>query len=95
MQPCPVFLPGKSHGEWSLVGYSPEGYEESDTTEWLSTAHREKSISSLYIRFLQFLIFKRLSQEKKTLICENRASLLFCVPGSSPGGSRVIRRGDG
>ena len=22
-QPTPVFLPGKSHGQWSLVGYSP------------------------------------------------------------------------
>ena len=33
--PTPVLLPGKSH-EWrSLVGYSPWGREESDTTEWL------------------------------------------------------------
>ena len=22
-QPTPVFLPGESHGQWSLVGYSP------------------------------------------------------------------------
>ena len=22
-QPTPVFLPGKSHGQWNLVGYSP------------------------------------------------------------------------
>ena len=28
-----VFLPGKSHGQRSLVGYSPWGREESDTTE--------------------------------------------------------------
>ena len=42
MQPSPVFLPGKSHGQRSLVGYSPKGYEESDTTERLSTAQREK-----------------------------------------------------
>ena len=32
--PTPVLLPGKSHG-WSLVGCSPWGREESDTTEWL------------------------------------------------------------
>ena len=25
MQPTPVFLPGKSHGQKSLVGYSPWG----------------------------------------------------------------------
>ena len=28
-----VFLPGKSHGRKSLVGYSPCGRKESDTTE--------------------------------------------------------------
>ena len=30
--PTPVFLPGKSHGQKSLVGYSPWGLEESDMT---------------------------------------------------------------
>ena len=30
--PTPVFLPGKSHGQRNLVGYSPWGHEESDTT---------------------------------------------------------------
>ena len=34
-QPTPVFLPGKSHGWRSLVGYSPWGHKESDTTEQL------------------------------------------------------------
>ena len=31
--PTPVLLPEKSHGQRSLVGYSPSGHEESDTTE--------------------------------------------------------------
>ena len=31
-EPTPVFLPGKAHGERSLVGYSPWGCKESDTT---------------------------------------------------------------
>ena len=31
--PTPVLLPGKSHGRKSLVGCSPWGREESDTTE--------------------------------------------------------------
>ena len=35
--PIPVFLPGKSHGQWSLVGYSPWGCKELDTNEWMST----------------------------------------------------------
>ena len=34
-QPTPVLLPGKSHGWRSLVGCSPWGREESDTTEQL------------------------------------------------------------
>ena len=36
-QPTPLFLPGKSHGQRSLVGYSPWGRREVDTPEWLST----------------------------------------------------------
>ena len=31
--PTPVFLPGEFHGQRSLVGYSPWGCKESDTTE--------------------------------------------------------------
>ena len=34
-QPTPVFLPRKFHGWRSLVGYSPRGHKESDTTGWL------------------------------------------------------------
>ena len=30
-QPTPLFLPGKSHGQRNLVGYSPWGCKESDT----------------------------------------------------------------
>ena len=32
-QPTPVCLPGESHGQRSLVGHSPQGRTESDTTE--------------------------------------------------------------
>ena len=28
-QPTPVFLPGKIHGQWSLVGCSPQDLKES------------------------------------------------------------------
>ena len=31
-QPTPVFVPGEPHGQRSLVGYSPWGHKESDTT---------------------------------------------------------------
>ena len=35
-QPTPVFLPGKSHGQRSLAGYSSWGCKKSDMTEWLT-----------------------------------------------------------
>ena len=35
-QPIPVFWPGQSHGQTILVGYSPLGHKESDTTEQLT-----------------------------------------------------------
>ena len=35
-QPTSVFLPGKSHGQRILVGYSPWGREELDMTEHLA-----------------------------------------------------------
>ena len=41
MATTPVFLPGKSHGHRSLVGYSPRGRKESDMTEaTLAHTHR-------------------------------------------------------
>ena len=36
-QLTPVFLPGKFHGQRSLVGFSPWGCKEWDTTERLNT----------------------------------------------------------
>ena len=42
--PTPVLLPGKSHGQRSLVGCSPWGRKESDTTEQL---HFHFSLSSI------------------------------------------------
>ena len=35
METTPVFLPGEFHGQRSLVGYSPWGHKELDTTERL------------------------------------------------------------
>ena len=36
--PTPAFLPGKFHGPWSLVGYSPRGSKELAETEQLILA---------------------------------------------------------
>ena len=35
-QPTPVFLPGESHGQRSLEGYSPWGQKQLETIEQLS-----------------------------------------------------------
>ena len=43
-QPTPVFLPGESHGQRRLAGFSPRGCKESDTTERL---HFHFSLSCL------------------------------------------------
>ena len=48
MQPTPVFLSGESHGQRNLMGYSPQGCKELDTTEM--TQHpRIHTLSDQYI----------------------------------------------
>ena len=44
--PTPVLLPGKSHWWRSLVGCSPWGQEESDTTERLHFDALEKEMAT-------------------------------------------------
>ena len=43
-QPIPVFLPGEFHGQRSLVGYSPWGSKELDTTACIYM-HQAKALS--------------------------------------------------
>ena len=40
-QAISVFLPGKFHGQRKLVGYSPWGHKESETTERLNNNNRK------------------------------------------------------
>ena len=42
-QPLALFLPGKSQGQRSLAGCSPQGYKESDTTEQLTVFSKKVS----------------------------------------------------
>ena len=42
--PTPVLLPGEFHGQRKLVGYSPWGCKESDTTERLTLSFREAKV---------------------------------------------------
>ena len=48
-QPTPVFLPGKSHGQKSLVGYSPQGHSELTELKWLSTYYTQRYLTQLLL----------------------------------------------
>ena len=69
-QPTPVLLPGKSHGQRSLAGYSPWGHKESDTIERLTLSLHFSQYHSiqftLWNRTLSFLsVFWRLGSPNK------------------------------
>ena len=74
-QPTPVLLTGKSHGRRSLVGYSPWGHNESDTTEWLQV--------------LSFFLWKP-EQSWSHSFDKVQTRSAFCVPpdGSPASGKR-------
>ena len=57
-QSSSVFLPGKSHGWRSLVGYSPWGRKELEMTEWLH-------FLSFFLFLLRNLSLKKHSKRKK------------------------------
>ena len=46
-QPTPVFSLGETHGQRSLVGYSPQGGKELDTTEQTYTMY---PMTNIYIK---------------------------------------------
>ena len=71
-QPASVCLPGKSQGRRSLVGYSPWGCKESDTTEWLTL-----SLSCVCMGFPGSA-----SGKESTCQCRKRRRDLRSVPGS-------------
>ena len=49
-QSTPVPLPGKSHEQRSLIGYSPQGCKESDTTEQLHFTFTRMDVKSWTIK---------------------------------------------
>ena len=49
--PTPVFLPGESHGQRSLEGYSPQGHKESDMTEATQHACMQSIVHMYHIFF--------------------------------------------
>ena len=80
-QPTPVLLPGKFHGQRSLVGHGPWGRKESDTTEWLhSLTHitlkyfiaKKKLLTMIWQCMVSTIlqIVKNKKQTKKKMPCQ-------------------------
>ena len=65
-QPTPVFLPGESHGQRSLEGYSPLDCRESDMTE--ATQHARTCIGRRPICKLSIA----------TILLNNQETLMIC-----------------
>ena len=53
-QPIPVFLPGESHGQKSLVDYSPWGLQRIDTAERLTLSWSLPRLDKPYISVYRF-----------------------------------------
>ena len=96
--PTPVLLPGKSHGWRSLVGCSPWGRKESDTTEqlhfhflsWGTRFHMQtKNLKT-------FLKVRRGHEAHKRSGSYGKASACNAGdPGSIPGSGRSLAEGNG
>ena len=54
-QPTAVFLPGESHGQRSLVGYSPQDHKELDTVEHAHTHTKLSLCHKMHINIVIFL----------------------------------------
>ena len=61
-QESPVFLPGESHGQRSLVGYGPWSCKELDTTERLTL--------SLFTWLIHAVVGQKPTQHCKTIILQ-------------------------
>ena len=72
-QPTPVLLPGKSHEQRRLVGYSPWGRKELDMTEQLHFTHSDVldclGCKNSYISWLQPLPLWSSLSELPEMLC--------------------------
>ena len=69
--PTPVLLLGKSHGQRTLVGYSPWGHKESDMTERL---HFLSLIKTVPLR-----AFHIIPTRQSSISCKSKMKKLKCI----------------
>ena len=78
-QPTPVSFPGESHGQRSLVGYSPRGHKESDTMECTHTHTHSRLLSIELFNcsvFLLIFFFSIIMIQRKACIVTISLSML-------------------
>ena len=61
-----MILPGEFHGQRSLVGYSPWGHKESDTTEW---AHMQATCWRCWLMVVAQLVLFIHSLDNYSWVC--------------------------
>ena len=55
-QPTPVFLPGESHGQRNLAGYSPQGHKELDRSDLACTFRKDNHPASwIFLRAAEMI----------------------------------------
>ena len=72
--PPPVLLPGESHGQRSLAGYSPWGRKESDTPGGLTLGNKGTHLRRCLLLMRQF--WKAGKNDRQ--IVSNQKSLFWC-----------------
>ena len=91
-QPTAVLLPGEFHGQRSLVGYSPWGPKESDTTEWLT-------LSLAFMAMTDFTLVKDERTYRENGICMHlgrsgpRRNIEMLSPDNKKDGEQPKRQG--
>ena len=91
MQATPVFLPGESHGQRGLVGYSPWGHTESNTMKQLST-HAHIQFSS--VSHVQLFATPRTAAHQASLSITNSGGLfkLMSIESVMPSNHLILWR---
>ena len=91
MAPTPVLLPRESHGQRSLVGYSPWGLKDSDMTERLHLpTHSPFEHSTLFPKFLwklwpfwHLLLYKVGTDSTQVDLSQKRSCCCWCLVAPS------------
>ena len=89
-KPTPVFLPGESHGQRRLAGYSSQGRKDLDTTEVIQyystskTAPRVQGVQSTFLKSKKVLGLDAISigcqaiSSSKSVVTKNKQMRAFC-----------------